>query len=271
MPHTKINGVDIYFEQHGDSGEPLLLVHGYTGDVTDWRFQVPEFSRTHRVAMLDLRGHGRSEAPTDRDAYSIDQMADDVQAFADFLGLDGYHLVGHSMGGAIAQEMTLRSPGRLISLILHDTGFAFDLARNEMVAKYLQIRNDVAEKQGMAALAAMPSPYPPPPFMPPEREAETRDRLAAMSVDAFLGAGVGLRSWAGTHDRLTSIQARTMVIYGDLDNPLLVSAAQHMAATIPGATLEVVPQAGHSPQYERPELFNAALRKHLEAGAATAK
>ena len=57
MPSATINGVDLYYELHGDSGEPLVLVHGYTGDISDWRHQLPEFSRTHRVLVLDLRGH----------------------------------------------------------------------------------------------------------------------------------------------------------------------------------------------------------------------
>lgn len=264
MPHTKINGFDMYFEIHGEAGEPLVLMHGYTGDITDWRFQIPEFSRQYRVVVMDHRGHGRSSAPRERESYTITQMAEDALALTEFLGLERYHLVGHSMGGAIAQEMALSSPGRLLSLTLHDTGYAFDVSRNELIAKYTETRNRIAEEQGMAALAAMPPLMPSPPFMPAERETETRERLAAMSVDAFIGAGAGLRSWPGTADRLAEIQTRTMVIYGDLDNVMLVEAAKHMGTTIPGATLEVVPQTAHSPQYERPELFNAALRMHLE-------
>ncbi len=271
MPHTQINGVDIYFEQHGEAGEPLVLMHGYTGDITDWRFQVPEFSRTHRVLMMDHRGHGRSDAPRERESYTIEQMASDALALTDSLGLERYHLVGHSMGGAIAQEMALSRPGRLMSLTLHDTAHSFDLPSNETMANFRAERFRAAEEEGMEAAAAIPYPVPEPPFMPEERLEETRERLAAMSVDAFIGAWNALRSWPGTADRLSEIKARTMVIYGDLDYPPLIESAKHMAATIPGATLEVVPQAAHSPQYERPELFNAALRRHLEAGTASAK
>ena len=68
MPIERINGLNLHYELHGGDGEPLVFVHGYTGDVTDWRFQLPEFSRTHRVLVVDNRGHGRSEAPTNRDA-----------------------------------------------------------------------------------------------------------------------------------------------------------------------------------------------------------
>lgn len=264
MPHINVNGIDLYYEREGDKGDPLVLMHGYTGDITDWRHQVPEFSKTHQVLMIEHRGHGRSYAPKDRSTYTIEQMSLDAEELIDLVGFARYHLVGHSMGGAIAQEMALRSPHKLMSLTLHDTAHFFDLAgRNEVMKKWTEMRIKIAEEQGMPALAALKVPFPRPPFQTEEREEETRERLAAMSVDAFIGAGAALRAWPGTKDRITNVSVPTMVIYGDLDFVGLVESAKLMAESINGATLEIVPQAAHSPQYERPELFNAALRKHL--------
>ena len=60
MPKQKVNGLELFYERHGDAGEPLVLVHGYTGDATDWRFQVAEFAPTCRVLVIEHRGHGRS-------------------------------------------------------------------------------------------------------------------------------------------------------------------------------------------------------------------
>ncbi len=269
MPFERINGVNMHFELHGDGAEPLVLVHGYTGDVTDWRNQLPEFSRTHRVLVMDHRGHGRSDAPADRAAYSILQMADDVEALIAAVGFDRYHLLGHSMGGAIAQEIALRSPGRLLSLTLQDTGHNFAISRNQAVAAYIAARTKIAEEQGMEALANMPRVIPPPPYMPAERLDEEARRLARMSADAFIGAWRGLEGWEGTTERAAAITASTMVIYGDLDKPL-IDPARHLALIIAGATLEVIPEAAHSPQYERPDLFNAALRRHLDRNATAA-
>jgi 3-oxoadipate enol-lactonase len=267
MATTKIDELDIYYERHGEAGEPLVLVHGYTGDITDWRHQVPEFSKTHRILMMDLRGHGRSEAPTDRSTYSVDRMSRDIEELIDETGFERYHLVGHSMGGAIAQEIALRSAARLMSLTLHDTGFGFSSSRSPAMQKWNEYRRKVADEQGMRALADLPNPVDPPPHMPAERRTETKERLARMSVDAFVGAGSGLNEWPGTKDRLSEIATPTLVIYGDLDAEGLVKSSEIMAATIPGATLAIVPQAAHSPQYERPELFNDALRAHLARNA----
>ncbi|MHB8685416.1 MAG: alpha/beta fold hydrolase [Dehalococcoidia bacterium] len=270
MPIATINGVALYYERHGDSGEPLVLVHGYTGDITDWRYQLPEFSRTHRLLVFDLRGHGRSHASPDRAAYAILQMADDVEALAAHAGFARYHLLGHSMGGAIVQEIALRSPARLLSLTLEDTSYRFGLARDGAIAQWIAQRHKMAEEQGMAAVADFPSVLPPPPHMPAERLAETKQRLTRMSVDAFIGAWQALDAWPGTEDRLGAISAPTLIICGDLDLAL-VAPSKTLAAAIPGATIEIVPECGHSPQYERPDLFNAALRPHLERHAAAAK
>jgi pimeloyl-ACP methyl ester carboxylesterase len=267
MPTERINGVNLYYELHGHAGEPLVFVHGYTGDISDWRFQLPEFSRTHRVVALDLRGHGRSEAPADRASYTVPAMADDVEALVARAGFARYHLLGHSMGGAVVQEIALRSPGQLLSLTLEDTSDRFGLSGNETVARWVAKRHQLADTSGMRGVADLPAAVAPPPHMPAEREAEVKERLAAMSADAFIGAWKGaLEGWPGVRDRLGQIRAATLVICGELD-AALVGPARRMAAAIPRATLAMIPEAGHSPQYERPDLFNAALRQHLEANA----
>lgn len=265
MPHTTINGFEMYYERHGDDGEPLVFVHGYTGDVGDWEHQIAEFRATHRVLAMDHRGHGRSEGPADRSTYTIEQMAGDIEEIVARVGFDRYHLVGHSMGGSVSQEIALRSPGRLLSLTLHDTGPGFDL-RSDIVRKYFAERLRTAEEQGMAALADVPSPFPDPPNMTPERRAYEKQRLAAMSVHGFAGAWDALNSWAGTRDRAHQIGAPMMVIYGDLDL-MVAKGMEFLAQTIPGAHKVVIAGAGHSPQFEKPGEFNAALRAHLARNA----
>jgi pimeloyl-ACP methyl ester carboxylesterase len=266
MPHATINGFQMYYERHGDDGEPLVLVHGYTGDVGDWEHQVAEFSRTHRVLTLDHRGHGKSEGPADRSTYTIEQMSHDVEALVAMAGFERYHLVGHSMGGAVSQEIALRSPGRLMSLTLHDTAHAFGLNRNAVVAKYYGERLRIAEEQGMAALSEMKSPLPDPPNMTPERRAYEKRRMAAMSIHGFAGAWGALNAWGGTRDRAAQIAAPTMVIYGELD-VMVRDGMEWLAVNIPGAHKVVIEGAGHSPQYEKPAEFNAALRSHVERNA----
>jgi 3-oxoadipate enol-lactonase len=266
VPHAAIHGFEMYYELHGDGGEAVVFVHGYTGDVSDWRHQIAAFAPSHRVLVMDHRGHGRSGAPRDRDSYGAEQLADDVEALVAQVGVDRYHLVGHSLGGMVAQEIALRSPARLLSLTLEDTSGDFAVGRHRGVAKLFAERLRLAEERGMGAVAALPGP-PPPPHQTAERREEERARLARMSVDAFAGAWQGLCRWRGTQGRAQAIRTPTLVIHGELD-AALVPGSRWLAAAIPGAVIEVVPEAGHSPQIERPDLFNAALRRHLERAAA---
>jgi pimeloyl-ACP methyl ester carboxylesterase len=134
------------------------------------------------------------------------------------------------------------------------------------VRKYYAERHRVAEEQGMAAVADIPSIFPTPPHVTAERKQEEKERLSRMSVDGFIGAWEGLGAWRGTEDRAHRITAPTMVIYGALDAPF-AEPAKWFAGQIADTVIEVVPEAGHSPQYERPELFNAALRRHLDRNA----
>jgi pimeloyl-ACP methyl ester carboxylesterase len=268
MPSATIDGLRINFELHGERGDPLILVHGATGDITDWRHQVAEFAPTHRVLIMDLRGHGRSTAPADRDAYSIDRMARDVVELVDHVGFDRYHLVGHSMGGAISQEIALADPQRLASLTLFDTGYGHARVPDERLARYNAKRHRLAEEEGMAAVANMPSRFEPPPFQTAERRDEERARLSRMSVDAFIGIARGIEAWSGTRDRIETLRVPTLLICGELDLAFL-KAITRLSEKIPDSTLAIIPQAAHSPQYERPDLFNAALRAHLEGHALT--
>ncbi len=264
MPFTSINGLKLYYERHGDSGEPLVFVHGYTGDVSDWRQQIPEFSRDYRVLIMDLRGHGLSEAPANRALYTIDLMTRDVEALIRHAGFERYHLLGHSMGGAIVQEIALRSPQRLLSLTLEDTAPRFNLPSDDVMLEFRAKRFYAAQNEGMAAAAALELPWTPP-HMPPERLQEVNERLARMSVDAFIAAANALVAWPGVEGRLSAIQTPTLVICGDLDAPALVDASRRLAELIPNAKLEMIPESSHSPQWERPDLFNQALRRHLES------
>lgn len=271
MPFTTINGVKLNYELHGDSGEPLLLVHGYTGDITDWRHQLPVFAQSHRVLIVDLRGHGSSEAMDDRSQYAIDHFVSDVETLVDEVGFGRFHLLGHSMGGAIAQEIALKSPERLLSLTLHDTSDNFSTAfMNPNIVVWRDYRFKVAEEKGMRAVSELKTPFPPPPHMPAERMEETQERLARMSVHSFIGAWHGLAEWQGTKERASGIQTPTLVIWGDLDSEFIIKGSKRLAKNIPNAGEAVVPETGHSPQYERPPLFNEALAAFLDRVSAGA-
>jgi len=271
MSTSVVNGIRLYYELRGETGEPLVFVHGYTGDITDWQFQIAEFSWDYRVLVMDLRGHGRSEAPADRSAYTIPAMSCDVEALVNEVGFAKYHLVGHSMGGAIVQEVALHSPERLLSLTLEDTAPILHVPGYTVMEEWNNKQISVAENEGMAAVAALCRASPLPLPVPPDLEAMANQRLARMSVDGFVGATLVGPKWQGTVERAPAISTPTLIIYGALDLPPVVFASKWLAQLIPHAKVEAIPQAGHSPQWEQPDLYNGALRRHLEANRASSR
>jgi len=117
MPHCVAARASIHYEVDGE-GEPLVLIAGTAFDPSFWDDLLPEL-RGFRVLRLDNHGAGLSDAPDE--AFSIEQMADDVAAVMDAAGMPSAHVYGASMGGLIAQELAIRYPERVLSLVLGAT------------------------------------------------------------------------------------------------------------------------------------------------------
>ena len=107
MPQLQSNGIKVYYEEQG-SGEPLLLIMGFTVSSIGWHWNIPGFAQHFRTIAFDNRGVGRSDKPDV--PYSMAMFADDTVGVLDALGIERAHVFGISMGGMIAQEFTLRYP-----------------------------------------------------------------------------------------------------------------------------------------------------------------
>ncbi len=126
MPIAQVNNINIYYEIHGE-GEPLILLAGLGSDSQSWQFVINNISQHFQTIILDNRGVGRSDSPAP--PYSIKNMAKDTIALMDHLKIDRAHILGHSMGGYIAQEMAIHYPDRILKLILESTA-PFSSVRN---------------------------------------------------------------------------------------------------------------------------------------------
>ena len=115
MPKVKVNGIDIYYEEHG-SGEPVVMIGGLGADTTLWSKQVPAFSERFRVVVFDNRGSGQSDKPDK--PYSIPMFAADTVGLMQALGIERAHVVGASLGGLVAQELVLTHPEMVDRLVL---------------------------------------------------------------------------------------------------------------------------------------------------------
>jgi pimeloyl-ACP methyl ester carboxylesterase len=134
MPSFDYEDITLYYETHG-SGPPLLLIAGFASDSQSWQPIIRTLAGYFRVIVFDNRGSGRTR-PMD-DFVSIGDMADDCGRLLDHLGLGASHVLGHSMGGFIAQELALRQPHRVISLILAATACRNSHRNNTLFADWV--------------------------------------------------------------------------------------------------------------------------------------
>ena len=269
------DGVGLAAEVTGD-GPGLLLVHGLGGAKEDFADHVPTLARDHTVVIFDHRGHGESDNPTDPAAYSFARLVTDTIAVADATGLDHFRLLGHSMGGMVARKIALHEASRVDALVMMDTSAGpvpgFD-------PELLDIAVDVALTHGKAALkelldfaSALESPAHK--RLVDKRPGYTDFEDRKWNAMSEIMWGTLIKELAYQDDDLptmvTSLRAPLLVLLGAQDQPF-TAAAHAMADAIPGAELVVIPDAGHSPQFENPEAWIAALTGFLSALPATAR
>ena len=242
---------------------PLVLVHGFTGGRIDWADVIDDLAVDRRVVAWDHRGHSDSTNTGDPVTYTFDQLVADAVAALDALGLDRFHLLGHSMGGVITQRLVLDHPDRLESLILMDT-LAEPLALpREWVDNTLRAGRD----KGMEAVAEVMAGFTESTSVAPEADrpriaARNHHKLSHMDIEAFAGLAEQLRTFPALLERLPTIACKTTVIVGEHDVPLR-DQADNIAKAIPGAELVVIDGAAHCPQEERREAWLQAMHHHL--------
>jgi 3-oxoadipate enol-lactonase len=245
----------------------LLLVHGFGGAKEDFADHFDALARDHRVVTFDHRGHGESEAPGDPAAYSLDRMAGDTLAVAEATGLADLRLLGHSMGGMVARRVALTRPERLAALILMDTSAGPPPGLDpELIAFGVEI----VKEHGMGELKRVQDELDPlgsPSYRrllaerPGYREYAER-KWASLSAAMWMRLAVEIVTQPDQLSDLARVALPTLVIVGDEDATFLEPSRQ-MAATVPGAELAVIPTAGHSPQFENPAAWFAALHDFL--------
>jgi 3-oxoadipate enol-lactonase len=263
MPFADANGMSLYYEEHGD-GEPLVCVMGLAADHLAWALQVEAFGARHRTIVFDNRDVGQSSyADT---PYEIADMAADTLGLADALGLDTFHLLGASLGGAIAQHVALAAPERVRTLQLAVTwagsgAYAREKARLWTSERRLRTREDWLDSLLLATVSeAFYENQPMVDFVkqvmrsneyPQEPDGFERQSQASSRFD--------LRG------KLTGLAMPVHVISGAHDILVPRWKQEELAAEIPGAQLTVIERGPHALQLEFPQAFNAAVLDFIAA------
>lgn len=272
MARLAVNGVRLEVRAAG-SGPPVILLHGFTGRGASWAAQLPGLRRSHRTIVVDLLGHGRSDAPADPARYAVACQAEDVAAILVRLGHVPADVVGYSMGARIALRLAAEHPAAVRRLVLESpsAGIADPVARSARRDRDDRLAEAI-EREGVAAFVdrweAQPV-FASHATLPNGARARLRaQRLAnrARGLAASLrGAGQGAEP--PILDHLRHVYVPTLVIAGALDAVGRDRAAT-VASALPDARLEIVPGAGHTPHLERPVAFGRLVGAFLGAAPA---
>jgi len=265
LRHDAGDDLTLHVERDG-AGPPLILLHGFTGSAESWSPLRPSLGARVTTLAVDLPGHGASSAPADPARYALARVADDLARLLDALGVDRAAVLGYSMGGRTALHFALAHPDRVAALVLESAspGIASDDERAERARSDAALADDI-ERDGVEAfvmrwewLALWASQA----ALSPEVRARLRaERLANSArglANSLRGAGAGADP--PVLDRLKQLDVPTLLVAGALDAKY-VALARAMDAALPGASLEIVPDAGHAVHLERPaELVRVVLR-----------
>jgi pimeloyl-ACP methyl ester carboxylesterase len=243
VPTVTANGLRIGYDVDG-AGPPLVLLHGATSiGSEDFAAQIPLLSRAFLVHVPDARGHGRTAWDAAR-GFRYDWLVDDVEAFADAVGLATFHLLGFSMGAMTALQFAVRRPTRVRTLVV--VGITTQREPRASVARRLMdpARID-REDAAFAALLARRHDA-------GQGEGAWRRLLPAIAADV---AAQPLLS----PGEMRAIDAPALVVCGDRDPFVPVDHAWGMQRQLRDGRLLVVPDCGHEVTARRPGLFNEAL------------
>jgi pimeloyl-ACP methyl ester carboxylesterase len=260
MSVVRVRGIELAYEASG-AGSAVVLLHGFPFNRTLWREQVEALSGRYHVITVDLRGHGETAATAE--PATMEEMAEDVAALLDELGMTRVVLGGLSMGGYVALAFTRLFPERVRGLLLADTRPQADteearLAREATAARAL------GEGIHTVADAMLPKLFAPS-TQAARPEVVARIREMILNTDPQ-GAASALRGMAVRRDHtnfLREIDCPTLIIVGSLDGITPPADAELMNREIRGSRLEVIADAGHVSNVERPAEFNRALENFL--------
>lgn len=266
MRITVADDVGLAVEVSG-TGPPLLLVHGFTGVKEDFADHVPDLARHSTVVVFDHRGHGASDKPEQAEAYSLDRLATDTLAVADALGFERFRMLGHSMGGMAARRVVLAAPARVDAIVLMGTSAGrpsgvdpdlVDMGAAIALTEGMQVVRQVLDELDPLGTPANQRVR----LERPGYEEYGNRNFFAVPAVAYAAL---IRDIAHQSDQLAEMRTVTcpsLVIVGEQDTPFLPDS-HALAEAIPNAELVVVPDAGHSPQFENPDAYLAVMERFL--------
>jgi pimeloyl-ACP methyl ester carboxylesterase len=259
---AEVNGARLYYEAVGE-GEPLVLVHAGIADSRMWEGQLTAFADRYRVIRYDMRGFGMTAMVDGPFSHH-----EDLRGLLDSLNVERVHLVGCSMGGGAALDFALEYPQRVGNLVLVGSavgGFGPDIDSPRQWDEIVSAEDagDLERVSELEVQVWVDGPG----RAPEDVDVSVRDLVREMNLIALKNEASGLGDeWEPeppAADRLPDVQAPTLLIVGDEDQPSVFAAADLLQRELPNVRKVVMHGAAHMPNMERPEEFNRIVLDFL--------
>jgi pimeloyl-ACP methyl ester carboxylesterase len=267
MRTTRVNGVELYHEQVGE-GFPLIFSHEFAGDYRSWVGQVRFFARRYRVITWNYRGYPPSEVPTDPEAYSEEQLVEDLYGLLQELGIQSAHIAGLSMGGAIALKLGIAHPEICRSLVIAGAGTGSH--DREQFVRETNATADRFEREPVEAFKSYSRGPARVRFLRKDPHGwrefaeQLKEHSPLGSALTFRGVQIKRKTIYDVEAELGRVTCPALIMVGDEDEPCL-EPALFMKRRLPNAGLVVFPESGHTINLEEPALFNQAVLDFLTA------
>lgn len=274
MPKNKVNDIEIYYETTG-SGEPLVLISGLGYPLWQWHKIVPYLSEHFQVITFDNRGAGQTDKPAG--PYTSQMLAADTAGLLDALDIEKATVMGHSMGGFIAQAMALDFPEKVSRLILCSTNFGGPRHVPVSAEAFAVLTDTTTDPLTRFTNGLKVSTAPGWADTNPDFVKEWVEWRVAnpMDVDAYqsqLAIGLALISEdAAFEHKLPNISVPTLILFGAHDKVVPPENAELLAKQIRGSRIAILPDAGHFFPIEAPEAASQVVIDFIKVGGAPSK
>jgi 2-succinyl-6-hydroxy-2,4-cyclohexadiene-1-carboxylate synthase len=267
MAFAEINGLNYHYELNGD-GPLLLLLHGFSGSLENWRPHAVAFSEQYQVIIVDLPGHGQTDAPKDSGRYGIEKTTADLIVLIEQMGFAPAHLLGYSMGARLALYVALAYPNHVQSLIIESgsPGLASEDERRARIWQDEALAERI-ERDGVTAFIDYWENMPlfasqknlPTRVKQQLRQQRLRNRPEGLA-NSLRGMGTGVQP--SLWQRLGELKMPVLLLAGALDIKF-VGIARQMYDRISNARLVIVPDVGHTVHLEAPTVFQTRVLEFL--------
>jgi len=247
MPTEQINGIDLYYESHGD-GPAVTFLHGAGGNHISWWQQIPTFSQRYRCIVIDHRNFGRSTDPTNE---GDSRFVDDLAALLERFGIERTALVAQSMGGRTALGYAVRHPERVAALAMCDTWGFFDWPELRERAAQLRDTDDQRPLENRALGPKYQDEHPRGTFL--------YQQIAALNPPR----NINLNEGGPTRDEVATLRVPTLFLVGSEDAIVRPEVMRMMHELVPGSEYLEFPGCGHSVYFENSPAFNEAVGDFL--------